>query len=212
MSASAAADEPALWRVLSTVEAHTADRYAQAAPALAAPERPPLVAQMRRLAGGVALEDTGLDGPVRSLLQVAEGQGTAHDAALLQGLLLEQLGATLYTTLAEGGRLTAAGQALASDAAAASRAAAQRAVAQLRAEHPDPQERFYAFTAASRPLLAQLDSLGEALDGRFAAPLELRFADVLGDFMAELLPCCVSELGFSRRRVMVHFTQALMSA
>ncbi|MCA9568823.1 MAG: hypothetical protein KC656_13320, partial [Myxococcales bacterium] len=122
----------------------------------------------------------------------------------------ERLGVVLYRTLAEGGRLSERGEVVARRALLASRDASGRATRKLRAELPDPADRFDVFASRSTPLLASLDAFGEALDARFADRLGLRFADVMGDFVADLLPCCVDELGFERRRVVVHLTGALM--
>lgn len=208
---SADSHERELWALLHTVETDTATHYRKVAPQLAPPEKEEAIRAIRdELLHGTTLEGSVLAAPLARLLASAEGDGSVRDVALLQGVLLEQLGVTLYGILAENGRLSARGTAIARRAGAASREASTRATQAVREALPDPTERFAVFASRSGSLLADLDALGEALDTRFSERLDLHFADVMGDFVADLLPCCVDELGFERRKVVVHLTGALM--
>ena len=200
-----------LWAMLARVEACTLERYRASAPGLATPEK---VSAVEALAAQVTepleLPDF-LESPLVRLLTGAEGDGSRSSALVLQGLLLEPLGVTLYRALAEGDRLPPEGRAIAETAAAASQCAWDSAAEALIALEPDAGARFDRFTAGSTPLLASLDGFGEALDRAFAEPFDLPFAELMGDYVADLLPVCTADLGFGRREVMVHLTSALMA-
>lgn len=202
--------EGELWALLLEVETDTLARYGHFAPELGSAAKSEAVAAMRAYPELGALSETGLELPVRQLLDAAAGDGSRADVALLQGLVLERLGATIYESLRNSATVSTTSAELAGRAQEASSATCDRAVVVLREVYPDPQVRFDAFAHRSRALFGRLDALGEALDDRFSEPLGLQFADVMGDFVADLLPCCVDDLGFQRRRVMVHLTGALM--
>ncbi|MED5373899.1 MAG: hypothetical protein VX899_22965 [Myxococcota bacterium] len=202
--------EAALWSLLHRVETHTAARYAAQAPALLTDDKREAAARIAALVPSQdVLAGTELAEVLPPLLGAAEGQGGPHDALWIQGLLLELLGVTLYRALQQGGRLSAEGEAAASFALQASSTTAALAAAQISALGFTVEDNFALFTGRSEPVLQQLDHLGEALDARFGGPLDLLFSDVMGDYVAELLPVC-GELGFGRRQVMVHLTSAMM--
>lgn len=204
-----------LWTLLAAVEAHTLERYRTHVPELATAAKRAAVGSIDgRLPAGSSLEGTPLAGAVSTLLAAADGQSASDarlDVLFIQGLVFEQLGVTLYRALQEGDRLTHEGQDLAASALRASEEVIQLATQALCSLQPDPSERFYAFTGRTEQVFHHLDTLGLALDEVFAGPLQLRFADLMGDFVADLLPICSGPLGFERRRVMVHLSTAMMA-
>jgi hypothetical protein len=147
---------------------------------------------------------------VSELLHASEGDGSREDVLLIQGLVLEHLGITLYEAVAQGGRLSQQGNRAAAVAKRASTEVTRLAGEALTLRYPDPEERFQAFASRTNAIFARLDTLGEAIDASFAEPMGIRFADLMGDFVAELLPTCTKELGFERRKVMMHLTSAMM--
>lgn len=207
-----------LWTLLAAVEDHTLTRYRAHVPELATAAKERAVSAIHdRLPPGSSLEGTPLAGAVTTLLAAADGanptvpRSARLDVLFIQGLVFEQLGVTLYRALQEGDRLKSEGQDLAAAALGASEEVIQLATQALCALQPDPTERFYAFTGRTDPVFHHLDTLGLALDAVFAGPLQLRFADLMGDFVADLLPLCSGPLGFERRRVMVHLSSAMMA-
>lgn len=203
--------EAELWAMLHAVESDTLARYTKVS-ALGTPLKHDAVEALEHgTTDAPSLEEAGLQAPIEALLTAAAGDGSEDDVVLLQGFLLERLGVTIYDALARGGRLSALGAARARLARSASEEASAEAVRRLVAGTPDPQARFQRFTSRSHALFARLDALGEALDTRFAEHLDLHFADVMGDFVADLVTVCEEELGFQRRKVIVHLTGALMS-
>lgn len=198
-----------LWTTLRTVEGQTLGRYQTQAPDLLTPAKSQAVQAITALGQG-ALVETSLAEAVPALLDAAEGQGAEEDALWIQGLLLEHLGITLYTALGQGQRLSPEGTLAAAQGAQASEDVAALATAALRARYPEPKARFQAFIRHTRPVFARLDTLGEAIDDSFAEPMDLCFADLMGDFVADLLPRCTEELGFERRKVMMHLSAAMM--
>ena len=65
------------------------------------------------------------------------------------------------------------------------------------------------FTAASHEVLSALDELSEPVDRIFGNRIEASFAELMGEFTADLLEACVG-LGMERRRVIGHLASASM--
>jgi len=198
-----------LWAMLDAVEGHTVARYAAAAPELLTPGKKAARDAVAWRAAGTSLAGTPLETAVDSLLAAATGDGSLTDALLLQGLVLEQLGVTIYRTFGDG-RLSDDGSDVATLAGAASEEVSALAAERLCAEMPNADARFDAFAERTDAMFVRLDALGEALDTAFSGPFGLHFEDVMGEFMADLLPACTDGLGLQRREVIVHLTHALM--
>lgn len=198
------------WAMLDAVEGHTVARYAAAAPELLTPAKVAAREAVASQAAGASLAGTPLEGAVASLLSVASGDGSLVDALLLQGLVLERLGVTIYRTFGEVGGLAGDGAEVTARAGQASEEVSALATAKLRAGIPDADDRFDAFAGRTDAVFVRLDALGEALDAAFAGPFGLHFEDVMGEFVTDLLPACTDGLGLQRREVIVHLTHALM--
>lgn len=195
-----------LWSVVGGVETHTLSRYRTAAPEMATADKTDVVATMADWASTPP-------GPLAAAvdaLRAATKDGPRADVLLLHGILLEQLGVTLYGALAAGDRLEPDGRDLARRAHQASLVVRQRAANAWSTAVPSADDRFDAFCSRTGPVFAELDRFGAALDEAFAAPLGMRFVDLMGDYVADLLPVCTGDLGFQRRKVMVHLGQAFM--
>ena len=71
------------------------------------------------------------------------------------------------------------------------------------------EQLFQTFATVSRPVIMHLDALGERMDSHFNERFGVTFADLMGEFVAELVPICV-ELGVERRKIVGHLTGVLM--
>ena len=200
-----------LWAMLNKVESHTAARYAAVAPDLVTASKREALDAIHGTANGGGLAGSRLENAVDALLDAAVGDGSRGDALLLQGVVLEHLGVTLYRCVGESGHLPADEARVAALAGEASGEVAAKALAEACSWYADPSDRFAAFTGRTDQLFVHLDALGEALDAELAGPFGIGFADVMGEFVADLLPACTDGLGFERRKVIAHLTSALMA-
>ncbi len=205
------ATELLLWTVMKQFESLAVERYRDTAPQLASAKKHELLAALRLVAADEsALASTNLAQPVKSLMEAAHGKSEA-DTLLVQGLLLEPLGRAIYRAAGGAKDLSAEGAALASLGAAASDEVCQAVPLLIEASLGTGEKLFASFAGSTRPILSQLDVMGELLDAHFGDRLQLRFADLLGEVAGELLPACAG-LGMNRRKVVCHLTSALMSA
>jgi hypothetical protein len=144
---------------------------------------------------------------------VALANGTAAvtdpvDVLVIQGLVLERVRSSVYRAVAASSEVSERARELARNSAAASAAISAQCTSRFEAQVP-AAERFARFVTASDDLLHRLDAFGEQVDSTFGAQFSLRFADVVGDFTADLLPVC-SGLGMERRKVLGHLANAMM--
>ena len=65
------------------------------------------------------------------------------------------------------------------------------------------------FAAVSYDVLSALDGLTDPVDRVFGERFGLRFADVMGEFTADLIGACTT-LGMQRRKVVAHLAGAAM--
>lgn len=206
-----AALERVLWSMMQGFETLALAQYAAHAPALATDEKRALVAQLAAAApSDAALRATPLSAPVADLLVVAEGADVAA-TLLVQGLLLEQLGRVIYERAHEVEGVSAQGRAIAASGKAAAEQALDAVPGLVERDVGRGDKLFDAFVKATAPVLSRLDALGEAVDAVFAEPFDIRFADLMGDVTAEVLPVCTA-LGVERRKLIIHFTGALMKS
>lgn len=213
LGAQSGADSPErlLWTIMRRFEDDAARCYERHAPAL-------LVEPKRRFGGllaaaptdEAALSASPLARPLEAVLAAAPSDDP--DATLIcRGLLLEELGRGIYGALAERADVSPATRELAAAGLEAATAARDQAVEEVSRVLGGGDALFDRFVAKTRLLLSRLDSLGEEVDAAFAKRFGLAFADLMGDFAAEVLPRCTG-LGMDRRKLVVHFTGALMGA
>jgi hypothetical protein len=204
------ADEVLLWTIMKMFEAQASSQYDAFSPELAGPKHAAAPTLLGIPGDDLRLERSILGAPMTALL--ASADSARHDGAVLviQGLVLERVRKIVYATLVE-----------LDDLSARSRSAA-RALGQVSAEIAGQtpslfaahcartgQAPFALFTEASDDVLHKLDAVGEGVDELFGARFGLRFPDIIGDFVAELVPVCV-KFGMDRRNVMAHLAGALM--
>ncbi|MEL7028610.1 MAG: hypothetical protein AAGL49_05225 [Pseudomonadota bacterium] len=197
-----------LWRVLLQFEALAERQYTAYAPDLAGQSKRDLIeALTTRAAPARLLETTQLRDPVSQLLARAAGDDKVA-TLMTQGLVLEQLGAAIYLTARRSDLLSEQDHALAGagyDAALEVNRRAMDAVGRL---GRDGEELVADFDRATGDVISRLADLGDAVDAEFAS-LDISFADLLGEFSAELIDQCI-DLGMPRRRLVVALTNRLM--
>lgn len=201
--------ERQLWTVMRAVEAKTATLYQRHAVELATADKQAVLASLERLGSPLQeLQGTPLLDPLTNLLGVFGD--TQSFALFVNGLVLEQLGATIYGRVADNGAISPEGRALARHAETVS-IATRDAAAGCIASSVAAAEVFDTFASETGEVLKLLDGLGEVVDASLGEAFDIRFADVLGDLTSELLPICI-DLGMARRKLIVHLTSAFMSA
>jgi hypothetical protein len=205
------ADELLIWTIMRTFEVQASAQYVAHVPQLATPEK--------RRVGPALLDLAGDDGPLEASTLgasmkalVASASEAAHEGAVLvvQGLILERVRQVVYATLERVERISERSRAIARSLEGVSRTTVARAPELFAAAYArQGQAPFALFTEASDDVLGRLDAVGEGVDEVFGDRFDLRFAEIVGDFVAELVPACV-RLGMERRKVMSHLAGALM--
>ena len=198
-----------LWALMDAFERAALDSYVAYSPGLATGEKRQFVA---RLAGlGIdegALAASSLGAPAAALL--ARARGTDELSALIvQGLVLEHMGHAIYRIAQASERASTASRAIAASGLAASISVIAAASARL-TERVGTGETLYAvFAEVSHEVLGALDALAEPVDEVFGEHFGLRFADVMGEFVADLIGACTA-LGMQRRKVVAQLAGASM--
>jgi hypothetical protein len=206
------AEELLLWALMARFEHLALDRYTTRAPALAAAgdgAKRAFVARLDALpTDAAALAASPLAPPVDVLL--ARAQSDDETAVLLvQGLVLEHLGQAVYRIAQGTERASAATHALAADGLATSRTVTAAASTRT-AEVVGTGETLYrVFTDRTHDVLAALDALADPVDAVFGARFGLRFADLMGEFVADLIAAGTA-LGMQRRKIVAHLAGACM--
>jgi hypothetical protein len=195
--------------MMRAVEAKAATLYQRHASELASEDKQAVLSALEKLGAPLQeLEGTQLIAPLTNLLGVF---GDSKSFTLfVNGLVLEQLAATIYGRIAENAAISPEGRALARQAekvSIATRDAAARGIASSVAV----ADVFDTFASETSEVLTRLDGLGEVIDATLGEAFDIRFADVLGDLTSELLPICI-DLGMVRRKLIMHLTSAFMSA
>jgi hypothetical protein len=202
-------DEQLMWGVLERLETLALSKYRKDVPELAIPEKQVVV---RTLQGNVPdagpVDASPIGAPIRELLEAAATPGEA-DTLIIQGLLLERLGQIIYKILGNHQTVSAATKSLASSGWQACTKVIGLATQKVRTVVGEGDALFDVFSSVSEAVLRKLDTLGTSVDEQFGKRFGLTFAEVLGDFTAELLPACV-ELGMNRRKLICHLAGAFM--
>jgi len=198
-----------LWAVMGKFERLALEHYTTHAPTLATSEKRRFVARLDALETDEApLAASVLAAPVEEILARARNSDVVS-VLIVQGLVLEHLGQAIYRVAKDTERASPASRALAVAGCAASVSVTTQASAEI-AEHVGTHERLYpVFAEVSQDVMAALDALAEPVDEVFGERFGLRFADVLGEFAAELITACTA-LGLQRRKVVAHLTGACM--
>lgn len=203
------ATELLLWSLMDAFERLALERYAVLSPGLATPAKRDFVARLAALGPDeAALAASELAAPADALL--AHARTTDEVSALIvQGLVLEHMGHAIYRIAHGSERPSAPSRALAGVGLAASRSAIAAASARLASTVGTGDALYAVFAARSHDVLGAMDALADPVDRVFAAHFGLRFADVMGEFVADLIGACTA-LGMQRRKVVAHLAGASM--
>ena len=201
--------ERKLWTVFAEVERLAAKQYELWAPELLVEPKKQLVEQLNAIVPhDEALANTSLQQPLRQLL--AEAEGTSRLQTLfIQGLLLERLGQTTYQRMLDEQTLSEVSIPLAELGVSSSETVLDIAPPLIEKELPEGSDPYNEFVNATRGVLNTFDAVGEAVDDELSERFKIDFADLVGDFTAELIPTCC-DLGMNRREVVIHLTGAFM--
>lgn len=202
------ADELLLWALMARFERLALDRYAALVPALATDDKRRFVARLDALPQDeAALDVSPLARPTSDLLGRAE-RGDETSVLLVQGLVLEH-GQAIYRLAKGTDRASVASRALASDGLAASVTVTTLAVPRIRDTIGSGDALYQTFVDRTHDVVAALDALAEPVDQVFGDRFGLRFADVMGEFVADLVAAGIA-LGMQRRKLVAHLASACM--
>ena len=202
-------DERLLWALMRRFERLALDRYERNVPRLATPEKLRFVESIDRMGpDDTRLAASPFAAPVEALLARARSADEI-ETLVVQGLVLEHLGQAIYRIVERTERVGVESRALAADGLAASSTVTTGAAARLSATVGTGDPLYAVFVAASHDVLGLLDALADPVDRVFGENYGLRFADVMGEFSADLITACTS-LGMPRRKVVAHLAGACM--
>ncbi len=198
-----------LWTILRNFELLALKQYEKNVAILATDEKRELVDLLNSQApSDEALDETSLTQSIRNLLNSATGPDEIH-TLIIQGLLLETLGRTIYQIFENNKVLSLTTRSLCSKGLRAGGTVKTKICKLIIERMGIGEQLFQTFATVSRPVIMQLDALGERMDCHFNERFGVSFADLMGEFVAELIPLCV-ELGVERRKIVGHLTGVLM--
>jgi hypothetical protein len=204
------ADEVLLWTIMRMFEVQASAQYHAYTPQLAPPKKGVSPALLRIAGEDLLLEQSILGPPMEALLGSA---GEARDEVgilVIQGLVLERVRQIVYATLAGLDDISERSKTIARVLAQVSAEVIERTQPLFAAACASSEQKpFSLFAEASDDVLHKLDAVGEGVDEIFGARFGLRFPDIIGDFVAGLVPVC-TKFGMERRNVMAHLAGALM--
>jgi hypothetical protein len=200
--------ERLFWTVMKRLEAVALEQYRRFAPNLATLPKVELVESIGAAAPGDAISDADLSKGLDEV--IANARGKDEDATLmLQGLLLERLGRTIYAVLHARENISEATRAMAERAAEVSDRIAEFAAERLKVKYPDGDKLFQFFQDSTGNLFRSLDGISAGIDRAFGQRFGITFADLIGEYTADILPTLAS-LGMNRRKVVCHLTGSFM--
>jgi hypothetical protein len=203
------AAELLLWALMARFERLALESYAAHASALATPDKRGFVARLEGIAAGEsALATSALAAPVDALLARARS-ADEPSVLIVQGLVLEHLGQAIYRIAAGTGRASRATRDLAAAGLAASAGVTAAASERIARSIGSGDTLYAVFVERSHDVIAALDALADPVDRVFGERFGLRFADVMGEFVADLTTACTA-LGMQRRKVVAHLAGACM--
>lgn len=201
--------ERLLWALMARFERLATERYAAHAPALATPDKARFVERLDTLAADAGtLAASALAAPVDVLLSRAQSADETS-VLIVQGLVLEHLGQAIYRIAAAKDGASGTTRELAADGLAASSGVTAAASARIAQVIGTGDALYAVFVDRSHDVVAALDALADPVDEVFGERFGLRFADVMGEFVADLTTACTA-LGMQRRKVVGHLAGACM--
>jgi hypothetical protein len=204
------ADEVLLWTVMRTFEVQASAQYQLHAPRFASLKAGVGPALRRIARDDRPLDESILAPTMKALVESASAVRDERTVLVIQGLVLERVRRVVYTALMELADVPASSKSIARMLEPVSAEIVAHTPALLASAcAASGHKPFALFVEASDDVLHKLDAVGEGVDEVFTDCFGLRFADIVGDFVADLVPICV-ELGMERRKVMSHLAGALM--
>lgn len=201
--------EDLFWAILRRFEVVALRQYDAHAALLATSAKRELVSRLvERVPQDDALEASSLGVPVRGLIDTAANDDVGT-TLLVQGLLLEHLGQAIYASVTDNRHVSTESRTLAASAVAASTTVTTQVPDRIRDSIGEGEALFARFAEATSDVLAGLDALGEGVDETFGTPFALQFRDIVGEFVASVIPVCTG-LGMNRRKVVSHLAGAFM--
>jgi len=198
-----------LWTILHNFEALALKQYEKNVLVLATPEKKELVELLAsKVPTNKAMENTSLEEPVNNLLTSATNSDEIH-TLIVQGILLEILGQTIYRTFKDSDAFTSATHALCLTGLTAQESIREETRKLILEKIGSGDKVYEVFVSISRPVIMNLDALGESLDQHFSEKFGISFSDLMGEFVAELISTCM-DLGMDRRKVVGYLTSTLM--
>jgi len=204
------ADEVLLWTIMRMFEVQASAQYHAHTPELA-PLKDGVGPALLSIAGEDRLLEQSMLGPPMKQLLASAGEAGGDVAVLVvQGLVLERVRQIVYDTLTKLDDFSERSRSIAQGLGQVSADVIGRTIPLFAAAcAASAQKPFSLFAEASDDVLHKLDAVGEGVDEIFGERFGLRFPDIIGDFVAGLVPVCV-KFGMERRNVMAHLAGALM--
>lgn len=154
------------------------------------------------------LAGSALAAPVERILAGARNEEEAS-TLLIQGIVLESLGQAIYRIAANSQRVSTTSRTLSALGLTASEANSVMVLGLIRERVGTGEPLYATFADVTYDVLSELDPLADPVDQIFAEHFGLRFADIMGEFAADLITAC-TELGMQRRKVVAHLAGASM--
>lgn len=203
-------DEILLWTIMRMFEVQASAQYDAYVPALVAPKDGVGSALLAIAGDDVLLEQSLLGPPMHALLHSAGEARSELTVVVIQGVVLERVRRIVYTSFAGLDEVSGRSRSIARVLAQVSTEVIERTAPLFAAVCArSGQKPFSLFAEASDDVLHKLDAVGEGVDEIFGARFGLRFPEIIGDFVADIVPACV-HFGMERRNVMAHLAGALM--
>src|SRR5271154_670329 len=156
-----------LWTILRNFELLALTQYEKNVAVLATDEKRELVDLLNSQApSDEALDETSLTQSIRNLLNSATGPDEIH-TLIIQGLLLETLGRTIYQIFENNSVLSSSTRALCSTGLRAGRSVKTKVYKLIAEKMGIGEQLFQTFATISRPVILHLDALGERMDSHF---------------------------------------------
>ena len=200
--------EQLFWTLMRRFETLAVDRYATHAPTVLLDAKQRFVGALTDEPAPAPLAGSPLDRPTDALLARAQSPDEAA-TLLIQGLVLECLAQAIYRLVAARDGVSALSRTRAAEGLAASESTAAIVAVRI-AERVGTGDALYVrFADVTHDVLGALDGLADPVDQVFGERFGLRFADVMGEFTADLIGTCTT-LGMQRRKVVAHLAGAAM--
>jgi hypothetical protein len=197
------------WTLMRRFEAPALARYRSHAPVLATAEKTRFVEVLSAMEPRDDLLATHqLTAPTDTLLSRADGADEAS-TLIVEGLVLERLRLAIYRIAASIDRASDESRTFAAAGQRASGGVCAVAAERIAASLGTGEALFAVFAPKSHAVIGALDGLAEPVDRTFGERFGLHFAEVMGEFTAELIGAC-TELGMQRRKVVGHLTSVCM--